>query len=78
MCHMKKINVRSLHLNTSAILNEVGDGQAFVIEKQGRPVAELRPFVAPPKTRRLAANAAFIAKLPRVLDSGRVLEEDRS
>ena len=75
---MKKINVRSLHLKTSAVLNEVGKGQVFVIEKQGRPVAELRPFVEPAKTRRLPNIEAFIAKLPRVPDSGRVLEEDRS
>jgi antitoxin (DNA-binding transcriptional repressor) of toxin-antitoxin stability system len=75
---MKKINVRSLHLKTSAILNEVGDGQVFVIEKQGHPVAELRPFVSPPKTKRFAANEAFIARLPRTPDSGTILEEDRS
>ena len=75
---MKKINVRNLHLNTSAIVNEVLDGKVFVIEKQGRPVAELRPFLEPPKTRRLPDIEKIIAKLPRVPDSGKALEEDRS
>ena len=75
---MKKASVRDLHLKTSAILKEVAEGQVFVIEKQGNPVAELRPFQVLPSTRRLPNREALIAKLPRVKDTGRILEQDRS
>ncbi len=40
---MKTINVRKLHLDTSAVISEVEAGRSFVVEKQGRPIAELRP-----------------------------------
>lgn len=76
---MKKASVRDLHLKTSAILNQVASGEVFVIEKHGTPVAELRPFQVLPPTRGLPRREAFLAKFPRVkLDSGRILEEDRS
>jgi len=76
---MRRASVRDLHLNTSAILKKVASGQVFVIEKQGSPVAELRPFQVLPATRRLPKREAYLAKFPRVkLDSGRILEEDRS
>lgn len=78
MCNMTRTNVRGLHLNTSAIIRKVAEGEVFVIEKQGVPVAELRPFNSLPRTRRLPDREAFIAKLPRTMDSGRILEEDRS
>lgn len=79
MCNMKKATVRELHLKTSAIVAQVAEGAAFVIEKRGVPVAELRPFQALPRTRRLPNREAMIAKLPSVrTDSGRILEEDRS
>ena len=79
MCNMRKINVRNLHLNTSAIVNEVLEGKAFVIEKQGQPVAELRPVSAPASVRRFPNRESLLKKFPRVkLDSGRILEEERS
>jgi len=79
MCNMTRTNVRNLHLNTSAIIKQVAAGQVFVIEKQGVVVAELRPPQSLPRTRRLPDREAFLAKFPRVaLDSGRILEEDRS
>jgi antitoxin (DNA-binding transcriptional repressor) of toxin-antitoxin stability system len=80
MCNMKRANVRELHLRTSAIIKEVAQGGMFVIEKQGVPVAELRPVNSLPRTRRVPPDReAFLAKFPLVkLDSGRILEEDRS
>lgn len=76
---MKKASVRDLHLKTSAIIKEVAEGRIFVIEKKGVPVAELRPLQALPPTRRLPRRNALLAKFPRIkLDSGRLLEEDRS
>jgi len=78
MCHMKRATVRDLHLNTSAIVAEVTEGEVFVIAKKGVAVAELRPLQAAPSTRRLPNREARISRLPAALDSGRILEEDRS
>ena len=76
---MRQANVRDLHLKTGSIVREVLEGEVFVILKRGTPVAELRPIGALPSTRRLPNREAFIARLPRVkIDSGRILEEDRS
>jgi len=78
MCHMRKATVRDLHLRTSQIVREVAEGEIFVIEKRGLAVAELRPLEALPPTRRLPNRESRLAKLPRAMDSGRILEEDRS
>lgn len=75
---MKRGTVRDLHLNTSAILQEVAGGETFVIEKRGVPVAELRPLRNPPCRRRLPDREELLAKLPVALDSGTILEEDRA
>ena len=76
---MKKASMRELHHNTSAILREVSEGQVFVIEKRGNPVAELRPFHLVPPTRRLPNREKLLAEFPQIsIDSGRVLEQDRS
>jgi antitoxin (DNA-binding transcriptional repressor) of toxin-antitoxin stability system len=75
---MKRATVRDLHLRTSEIVREVAHGQTVVIEKYGVPVAELRPLEEQPATRRLPNRDAEIAKLPKAMDSGRILEEDRT
>jgi antitoxin (DNA-binding transcriptional repressor) of toxin-antitoxin stability system len=76
---MKRASVRDLHLNTSGIIKEIVAGQSFLIMKNGEPVAELRPIMDLPSTRKLPDREAFIRKLPQVkTDSGRILEEDRS
>ncbi|MEK7407420.1 MAG: type II toxin-antitoxin system prevent-host-death family antitoxin [Acidobacteriota bacterium] len=75
---MKRATVRELHLETSAIVRKVAGGETFVIEKAGTPVAELRPLQGPPPTRRLPNREAALKRLPRAMDSGRILEEDRS
>ena len=60
-------------------LREVSEGQVFVIEKRGNPVAELRPFHLVPPTRQLPNREKLLARFPRInIDSGHVLEEDRS
>ena len=76
--YMKRATVRELHLQTSAIVKAVAQGESYVIEKLGVPVAELRPFEQLPQTRRLPNREALISKMPRVKDSGLILEEDRS
>ena len=60
-------------------MRRVAEGETFVIEKQGTPVAELRPFGGQLATRRLPDRERFLKTLPRVkTDSGRILEQDRS
>jgi len=75
---MSRKTVRDLHLDTSAIVSAVARGERFVIEKRGVPVAELRPYTELPTTLRLPNREALISKMPRVRDSGKILEEDRS
>ncbi|MBZ5610546.1 MAG: hypothetical protein LAP38_19970 [Acidobacteriia bacterium] len=75
---MKRATVRELHLQTSAIVRAVAEGESYLIEKLGVPVAELRPCGQLPRTRRLPDRESLISKMRRVKDSGRILEQDRS
>ena len=75
---MKRTTVRELHLQTSAIVGAVLQGEKFVIEKRGVPVAEIRPYAELPPTRRLPNREALISRMPKVRDSGKIPEEDRS
>ena len=79
MCHMRrKASLRELHLKTSEIVAQVANGDSFVIEKRGRPVAELRPIRRQTATSPMPDREAFISSLSRVrIDSGRILEQDR-
>jgi len=78
MGHMERASVRDLHLKTSALIKNVAQGQTYVIESRGVPVAELRPITAPRPTNKLPDREAFIRKLPRTgTDIGKILEEDR-
>jgi antitoxin (DNA-binding transcriptional repressor) of toxin-antitoxin stability system len=74
---MKSTNIRDLHINTSAIVKEVAEGESFIIVKHGVSVAELRPIPPVVRSPRLPDREAYIATLPPSLDSGRILEEDR-
>jgi antitoxin (DNA-binding transcriptional repressor) of toxin-antitoxin stability system len=76
---MERTSVRELHLKTSALIKNVAEGQTYVIEYRGKPVAELRPITEPRPRPRLPDREAWIRKLPiSKTDSGRILEEDRS
>jgi len=77
MRHMERASVRDLHLKTSALIKNVAQGQTYVIESRGVPVAELRPISARRPTNKLPDREAFIRKLPRTNDIGKILEEDR-
>jgi len=57
MYHVKRATVRDLHLNTSAIVAEVTEGEIFVIAKNGVAVAGLRPLQTVPSTRPVSTNA---------------------
>jgi antitoxin (DNA-binding transcriptional repressor) of toxin-antitoxin stability system len=75
---MKRTTVRELHLQTSAIVRAVAEGESYIIEKSGVAVAELRPLEQTSPTSRLPNREAIISRMRRVGDSGRILEEDRS
>ncbi len=75
---MKKINIRSLHLNTSSIVREVEGGETYVVEKRGVPVAQLKPGELRSAARRMPNRDRILARLPAITaDSGKFLEEDR-
>jgi antitoxin (DNA-binding transcriptional repressor) of toxin-antitoxin stability system len=74
---MKRTTVRELHLQTSTIVRAVAEGESYIVEKSGVPVAEIRPFEQKPAPK-LPNREAILSKMPRVGDSGRILEEDRS
>jgi antitoxin (DNA-binding transcriptional repressor) of toxin-antitoxin stability system len=75
----KKTTARDLHLRTSGILGEVVNGETFIIESRGVPVAEIRPLSRNVSTKRLPDREKFLQKLPMVhTDSGGILEEDRT
>jgi prevent-host-death family protein len=74
---MKRASVRELHIRTSELVREAGDGAVIVIERRGEPVAELRP-IAKGRSKRLPDLTGVWRRLPAVTaDSGRFLEEDR-
>jgi len=75
----KKVTLRELHLNTSDIVKQVAKGEAFIVEKQGVPVAEIRPLTRQSSTTPMPEREEFLQNLPRVkTDSGRMLEQDRT
>jgi antitoxin (DNA-binding transcriptional repressor) of toxin-antitoxin stability system len=74
---MKRTTVRELHLQTSAIVRAVLEGESYIVEKSGVPVAELRPIEKRERPR-MPNREAIISKWKRAGDSGRILEEDRS
>ena len=81
---MRKTSVRELHIRTSELVREAAEGGLIVIERRGEPVAELRPFTAPPrmaagkKARIFASMQKIWDRMPQVSDSTKILEEDRS
>ncbi len=74
---MKSSTVRELHLKTSEIVRRVSEGESFIIEKRGVPVAEIRPFTDRPKPK-MPDREVLIMSISHVgLDSGEILEQDR-
>src|ERR1700723_1368527 len=77
LCHMKRTTVRELHLQTSAIVRAVAEGESYIVEKAGVPGAEIRPPGQKPHPR-LPNREAFISRMKKAGDSGPMLEEDRA
>ena len=74
---MRSSTVRNLHLKTSEIVRQVIAGESFIIEKRGVPVAEIRPVSDKPKPR-MPGREALIMSGPETMDSGLILEQDRT
>ena len=54
------------------------EGETYVIEKRGIPVAQLKPGKLLPVARRMPNRDRILARLSEIAaDSGRFLEEDR-
>lgn len=75
---MGKASVRDLHIRTSELVREASEGAVIIIERRGRPVAELRPLTPKATRPKLPDMTRFWNEFPKVPgDSGRYLEEDR-
>ena len=80
---MRKTSVRDLHIRTSQLVREAEEGDVIVIERRGEPVAELRPIPSPrrmpavKKTRIFDSMRGIWARMPKVSDSTKIIEEDR-
>ena len=74
---MRTSTVRELHLSTSAIVSRVAEGESFIIEKRGVPVAEIRPIADVPMAR-MPNREDLIMSGTLTMDSGLILEEDRT
>jgi antitoxin (DNA-binding transcriptional repressor) of toxin-antitoxin stability system len=74
---MKSTTVRELHLKTSEIIRQIIAGESFIIEKRGVPVAEIRPISDRPRPR-VPDREALIMGGPETMDSGLILEQDRT
>jgi len=76
---MERASVRDLHLKTSALIKSVAEGETYIIESRGVPVAELRPVGERKAGRPMPNREAYFRKLPfSKSDMGRIMEEDRS
>lgn len=81
---MRKTSVRELHIRTSELVREAAEGGVIVIERRGEPVAELRPLTAPPrmaagkKAQIFSSMRKVWARMPKVADCAKILEEDRN
>ena len=80
---MRKTSVRELHIHTSQLVREAEEGDVIVIERRGEPVAELRPLAssqcmpAAKKARIFDSMRGVWARMPKVSDSTKIIEEDR-
>ena len=81
---MRKTSVRKLHIHTSALVQEAAEGGVIVIERRGKPVAELRPLSATPTMSAAVKDRIFLSmqelwkQLPVSGDSTTAIEEDRN
>jgi prevent-host-death family protein len=75
---MSRATLTELHAHTEAIVKRVSAGETVTIVQDGEAVAQLQPVFKLRPTRPMPDREALIQALPRSMDSGLILEEDRS
>jgi antitoxin (DNA-binding transcriptional repressor) of toxin-antitoxin stability system len=78
---VRKASVRDLHMRTGALVQEAAEGEVIVIEKRGKPVAELRGIARKRSIGdafREMERAGYFAKLGKTSSNiDRYISEDR-
>jgi len=63
LCYMKRVGVRELRQNASALLRDIADGETIEITHHGHPVAQLIPVNNDPWSALIASNEVTPARL---------------
>lgn len=66
---MKTVSLQEAHSHLSRLVDEAANGDAFVIEKDGKPVVKVVPVEDAPKKKRRAGFLKGQASLPDDFDS---------
>jgi antitoxin (DNA-binding transcriptional repressor) of toxin-antitoxin stability system len=75
---MKKASIRELHTHTSALVRAAAAGEIIVVERRGKPMAELRPLSRKTRKVRFPDMTRIWNTFPQLPgDSARFVEEDR-
>jgi len=75
---MKRASIGDLHTRTSELVRDAAAGAVIVIERRGRPVADLRPLSRKTRKLRFPDMARIWNTFPQLSgESARFLEEDR-
>jgi antitoxin (DNA-binding transcriptional repressor) of toxin-antitoxin stability system len=75
---MSSITLSELQSDAAAVVKRVSQGEVIFIEQDGETVAQLRPVAKLRPTKPMPDREALFKSLPVCMDSGRILEEDRS
>ncbi len=75
MASAKRIGSYEAKTHLPRLLQEIERGETFVITRNGKPVAELRPIAASSVEERVARIRAFRDRMRRVHGLGSVLRE---
>jgi prevent-host-death family protein len=62
---MRKASVRDLHIRTSELVREAAEGAVIVIERRGKPAAELRPMLRKPAREPMPDMTRDFPRYPR-------------
>jgi antitoxin (DNA-binding transcriptional repressor) of toxin-antitoxin stability system len=75
---MSQATLRELQSDAQSIMKRVSEGEVFIIEQDGEAIAQIQPIPKSRPARPMPDREALIRSLPLCMDSGRILEEDRS
>jgi antitoxin (DNA-binding transcriptional repressor) of toxin-antitoxin stability system len=75
---MSQTTLSELQKNALSIMKRVSEGEVFIIEQDGEAIAQIQPIAKRHPARPMPDREALIQSLPLCMDSGRILEEDRS